>query len=314
MTLLWKKPTWPSFNWSNSTLLEPLVQARFSQGRLLALKNPFVHSFEFSDQKQALYEDLLSIGPLTAERLYGWQASLFPTGYSGVKKIQIGQWRTTDRLAASAKNAHSIEASQLAANFSLFRSWWHEPAVDLDPLVRAALAFFWFISLSPFDDGNYVLACALSELALQENEKSATRLYDLSLQLEDHRSDVMATITKAQAGEGDLTDWIVFFLNLHRQATDAAFAIAEQDNHDAAFWKKISEFDLNARQRQVLKRLFDGPQTKITNREYVEWSGTSRESAKRDLAQLVQFGLLSKLGQGRSVVYLFVSEPVPQRS
>ncbi|MBY0451963.1 MAG: DUF4172 domain-containing protein, partial [Bdellovibrionaceae bacterium] len=240
MTHLWKKPSWPSFNWSSSELLEPLTQARFSQGRVLALKNPFVHSDEVSEQKQALYEDLLVPSPLTVERLNGWQASLYPTGYSGVKKIKIGQWRTTDRLAAGTRNAYAVEAASIEANFSLFMSWWQEPPVDLDPLIRSALTFFWFISLSPYDDGNYALACALAELALQESEKSTARLYDISLQLEENRSLAVEKLTRAQLGDGDLTEWIIFFLELHQQATLSAFAIAEQDNNEAAFWKSIS--------------------------------------------------------------------------
>jgi Fic family protein len=304
MTHLWNKPSWPSFNWSSSELLDPLTQARFSQGRVLALKNPFVHSGEISDQKQSLYEDLLVPAPLSKERLNGWQASLFPTGYSGVKKIKIGQWRTTDRLSAGTRNAYAVEAESIEANFSLFMSWWQETPVDLDPLIRSALTFFWFISLSPFEDGNYTLACSLAELALQESEKSTTRLYDISLQLEENRSLTIEKLTKAQVGDGDLTEWIIFFLELHRQATLSAFAIAEQDNNESAFWKSISQFDLNSRQRQFLKQLYDSKINSITNREYVEMTNTSRESAKRDLKELVSLGLLKQpSGRGRSVKY-----------
>lgn len=304
MTLLWKKPSWPSFNWSSSELLEPLTKARFSQGRVLALKNPFVHSDEVSEQRQALYEDLLLPAPLTVERLNGWQASLFPNGYAGVKKIKIGQWRTTDRLAAGARNANAVEAASIEANFQLFMSWWQEPPVDFDPLVRAALTFFWFISLSPYDDGNYALACALAELALQEDEKSAARLYDISLQLEENRAAVVEQLTRAQLGDGNLTEWIVYFLELHRQATLSAFAIAEQDNNEAAFWKSISIYDLNSRQRMFLKHMYDSKAESVTNREYAQLTRTSRESAKRDLKVLVQYGILFKpLAKGRSVAY-----------
>ena len=305
MTHLWKKPSWPSFNWSSSELLEPLTQARFSQGRVLALKNPFVHSHEVSEQKQSLYEDLLVHSSLTHERLNGWQASLYPTGYSGVKKIKIGQWRTTDRLAAGTRNAYSVEAASIEPNFSLFMSWWQEPPVDFDPLIRSALSFFWFISLSPFDDGNYTLACALAELALQESEKSTARLYDISLQLEENRSLAVAKLSKAQLGDGDLTEWIIFFLEIHKQATLSAFAIAEQDNNEAAFWKSISQHDLNGRQRMVLKHMYDFKKDSITNREYVDLTKTSRESAKRDLKSVVKAGILRQSsGKGRSVKYV----------
>ncbi len=290
MTQLSKNTLNTTLSWINSSLTEPLAQARFSQGRVLALNNRFVHSYEISDQKQALYEDLFVSSNLIIERLHGWQASLYPTGYSGVKKIRVGSWH---------KDTISTES-----DFSQFLNWWSDPPVDLDHLVRAALVFYWFISLSPYEDGNYILACALAELALQENEKSTARLYDLALQLEENKDSILYEFTEIQKKSTDLTVWIIYFLKLHQQATDSAFVIAAQDRNEADFWKELSNFDLNKRQRLALKHIYDQKLKNITNREYVEITQSSRESAKRDLKDLVSKDILIQGPSfGRSVFY-----------
>lgn len=295
MTYLWEKPEWPSFSWSSSAVLELLVSARFEQGRLLSLGSGFVHSFEVSEIKNPLYQDLLAGGALTQERLAGWQASLFPTGFSGVKKIKVGELRTKE-LARS-----SLPPKNLQAELVKYLHWWTEPPVELDPVIRSALAFFWFLTLSPFEDGNFDLACALAELALQESEKSTTRLYDVSQQLLEEKTIVREKVQLTPTG--DVTSWILFYLDYYMRAVRAAYTIADKIQISEKFWKKFSAFDLNARQRKVLNLMLDEVRA-MTNREYVELCETSRESAKRDLAELVKFGIL-KTGdkRGRSVIY-----------
>ena len=302
MTYLWQKPEWPSFSWSSSALLELLVKARFEQGRLLSLESSFVHSFEISEIKRALYEDLISVGDLSQERLAGWQASLFPTGFSGVKKIKIAELRT-----AEVKNkdllGSSLPQKNLQEELDKYLHWWKEPPVELDPVIRSGLAFFWFLIVSPYEDGNFDLASALSELALQENEKTATRLYDMSFQLAENKADVLQKVEKIARGSGDITEWILFYLGQYIAAVTAAFTIADKIQKSEKFWKKFSAFDLNMRQRKILNLMLEENQ-QMNNRSYVELCNTSRESAKRDLAELVKFGIL-KTGdkKGRSIIY-----------
>ena len=176
MTYLWQKPEWPSFSWSSSALLDVLVKARFEQGRLLSLNSNFVHSFEISDIKKHIYTDLNN-NTLSIERLNSWQASLFPTGYSGIKKIVIADLRNKDLFRGS------LPSKNLKEELEKYLHWWQEAPVELDPVIRSALAFFWFIIISPYEDGNYDLACALSELALHQEEKTQIRSYDISIQL-----------------------------------------------------------------------------------------------------------------------------------
>lgn len=296
MTLLWQKADWPSFRWSNSELIELLVKARFEQGRLLSLPLSFVHSFELNETKTALYKDLVE-SQMTLERLFGWQASLFPTGYSGVKKIKIAEFRNKELSQAPLPNKRIPDEVQK------FLSWWGEPPVELDPVLRSGLAFFWFLTLSPFEDGNFDLACAFAELALQQEEKTQTRTYDISLQLSDNFDDVHKKIDAILKGSGDITEWLVYYLELYLVAVRSSYAIADKNQSIELFWKKFSRLDLNSRQRKILNLMLDESST-MTNREYVKLCKTSRESAKRDLTKLVTLGVL-KRGEkkGRSVEY-----------
>ena len=299
MTYLWQKPEWPSFSWNSSAVLELLVSARFEQGRLLSLGSSFVHSFEISEIKNPLYLDMISpeSGPLMKERLAGWQASLFPTGYAGVKKIRVAEIRTKD-LSRS-----SLPPKNLDEELKKYLHWWTEPPVELDPVMRSALAFFWFVLISPFEAGNFELACATAELALQENEKSVTRLYDISQQLAENRSEILLNIEKSASASGDITDWMQQYLRHYTAATRAAFTIADKNQRSEKFWKTYSAFDLNSRQRKILNLLLEEDRP-ITNREYVDICATSRESAKRDLAGLVKFGILNTgEKRGRSASY-----------
>jgi Fic family protein len=297
MTYLWQKPEWPSFNWSSSALLDLLVQARFEQGRLLSLPSNFVHSFELSDTKTPLYKDLQNTG-LSLEKLFGWQASLYPTGYAGVKKIKIAELRTKDLF----RNA--LPPKNLNEELQKYLHWWQEPPVELDPVLRSALSFFWFMLISPFEDGNFELACGLCELALQEQEKTPVRTYDIAVQLEENSEEVFKKIEQCSLGHGDITAWLIYYLQLYLTAVRSAYAIADKTQNAALFWSAHSRLDLNQRQRKVLNLLLD-ENIEMTNRQYVEICKTSRESAKRDLAELLRMGLLAYGSKkGRSVSYL----------
>ena len=299
MTYMWEKPEWPSFNWSSSAVLDFLVAARFEQGRLLSLGSGFVHSFEISEITNPLYLDLIerNQGPLTEERLAGWQASLYPTGFAGVKRIHVGEIRTKD-LSRS-----SLPPNNLREELDKYLHWWKEPPVELDPVIRSALAFLWFMLISPFETGNFEVGCACAEFALQQSEKSPGRLYDVSVQLLENKSEILQNIEARAAASGDITAWIQQFLKHYLIATRSAYTIADKTQRAEKFWKANSSFDLNTRQRKILNLMLEENRT-MTNREFKEICSTSRESAKRDLAELVRLGIL-KTGEkkGRSIDY-----------
>ena len=176
--------------------------------------------------------------------------------------------------------------------------------MELDPVLRSAISFFWFYGISPYEDGNFDLACALSELSLQENEKSLLRKYDLSLQLDENRDEVLKQIDNSLKGSGDITNWILYFLDLYNLAVDSAYIIADKNFTRDLFWKKFSTLDLNQRQRKVLNYMLDAQDEPMTNRLYVQIVKTSRETSKRDLAELVFLNVLKKnYARGRSSSY-----------
>ena len=296
MTYLWQQAAWPSFSWSSSALLDLLVKARLEQGRLLSLPSNFVHSFEISDTQKHIYEDLKNPA-LNVDRLHGWQASLFPTGYAGVKKIRVAAFRTQNLSKIALPHLNLVSETEK------YLHWWQEPPVELDPVLRSAISFFWFSLISPYEAGNFELACALSELALQEQEKTPLRLYDISIQLEENQDEVLRRLEKCAGGTGDLTEWITYYLELYLNAIRSSYVIADKDQSIERFWRQHSQLDLNQRQRQALNTmLLDN--SDITNRSYVDLCKTSRESAKRDLSELVKLGLLLKSEKkGRSVSY-----------
>lgn len=307
MTYIWQKQEWPSFNWSSSALLDLLVKARFEQGRLLSLPSNFVHSFELSDHLAPIYKDLttgLTSEDISLDKLHGWQASLFPTGYAGVKKIKIAEFRNKEL------HKSSLPHKNLQEQLQKLLEWWKEPPVELDPVLRSALSFLWFYIISPYEDGNFELSCALSELSLQQIEKTPQRTYDISVQLTENFDETHKKIQTCISGTSDITDWLTYYLELYLVAIRSAYSIADKNQQIDLFWKKFSAFPLNSRQRKVINLMLEQEQTlpgapvSITNRKYVELCKTSRESAKRDLTELTQLGLL-KLGlkKGRSVSY-----------
>lgn len=296
MTYLWERPSWPAFNWTNSELLSALVAVRHKQGRLIALKQSFVHSYEFSDRTKDIFADLFVVG-ISRDRICGWQASLYPTGFAGIKRIVVGELRSKDFARSS------LPYKNLSIELGRYLHWWTEPPVELDPFIRAALASFWFLCLSPFEEGNFTLACALAEKALSESEKLDFRAYDVSLQLEENKAETLDAFVRSASAGGDITDWILYFLRRAEEALDAALALAEHSSAAEAFWHRLSGFDLNQRQRKVLNVMFD-ERGNMTNRRYKEICKTSRESAKRDLARLVSLDILrAGSKKGRSVSY-----------
>jgi Fic family protein len=296
MTYLWERPTWPSFYWTHGDFINLLVEARHNQGRLLALKQSFVHSFEMVDQRKSIFNDWFNHG-MDQERLLGWQASLFPTGFAGIKRVKVGAFRTKDLAKFNPP------ASRISSEVERYLQWWNEAPVDLDPLLRSAISALWFLVLSPFEAGNFTLAAALAEKALIEKENLSFRTYDLALQFEENANAIHELIAKISTGDGNLTEWISFFLELVNVSLSAALNVSEQKDNQENFWKWIAKYDLNQRQRKILLMMFEEKLT-MTNRQYVDVCNTSRESAKRDLVELVKMGLLTTGSKkGRSVQY-----------
>jgi Fic family protein len=255
--------------------------------------------------------------PLTPERLFSWQAALFPSGYSGMRKIQVGQWRqgknpmqvVSGPIGKEKVHYQAPTASGLDLEMKRFFAWWHEASTEnLDGLIRAGLAHFWFISIHPFDDGNGRIARALTDMALAQDEGLNTRLYSMSSQISLERAVYYEVLQQSQTGNGDITDWLTWFLGCLGRSMAGSKKQVALVKLRSKFWQIHRETDLNTRQRKVINRLLNvGPhgfEGGMTNRKYVNLTKISRETAKRDLADLITKKILSKRPSGgRSISY-----------
>ncbi len=252
--------------------------------------------------------------PLTLERLLGWQAALFPTGYSGLRAIR-GQLRGTEPMemvsgGVGGERVHFLAPprERLEAELVRFLGWLGEPAKDLDGLVRAGIAHLWFITLHPFEDGNGRLARAVTDMAIAQDERRPMRLFSLSAQIQRRRSAYYKILERTQRGDLDITPWLVWFLEQVEDAATEAHSIIARTLGKARFWLRFQAVEVNERQRKVLNRLLDaGPQGfagGINNRKYMGLGRTSRATAWRELSDLVAKGCLVPAGKGgRSSAY-----------
>jgi Fic family protein len=257
--------------------------------------------------------------PLDSARLKGWHAALFPSGYLGLRKIIVGNWRSGAepmQVVSGPINREKIHyeappAPILNKEIKRFLEWFQSPPQELDGLVRAAVAHFWFVTIHPFQDGNGRIARAIADMALAQDEKKNCRLYSMSVQIMAERKSYYNVLERTQKGSGDLTPWIVWFLECLERAIRRSDKEMQKSMNNARLWQQISLIGVNDRQRKVINRLFEaGPggfHGGLSNRKYRGITKTSRETAKRDLADLVAKGILEKNpGQGRSSSYELV--------
>lgn len=300
--LIWQRPEWPYFTWDSSALLDSLVKLRHQQGKLLSLAGSFR-----SDEAVVLSDIQMDIlehheMELTKERLCGWQASVFPNGFSGIHRISVGEFRPHD-FTLNLRHTPPF-ADSLEKEMQKFLSWWNEPPVGLDGIIRAGLAYFWFMTLLPFEDGNARVGKSLAYLALAQDEKLGLRAYSLENIFVQNQKKVEELILACQEKNGDITSWLNWFFEQMLIAINAALDSKSQLSAELLFLKKTSHLELNLRQKKIISYLFSAESKKITNRECVELCQTSRESIKRDLTQLVKWNILSRgEGLGRSVSY-----------
>ncbi|MDF0522192.1 DUF4172 domain-containing protein [Bradyrhizobium yuanmingense] len=251
--------------------------------------------------------------PLTDERLFGWHASLFPTGRSHMRKIVVGSWRddaTGPMQVVSGPEGRprvhyeAPAANKLANEMAAFLKWF-ETEDKTDKIIRAALAHLWFVTIHPFDDGNGRIARAIADMALARAENSKQRFYSMSAQIRAERNDYYNVLERTQkAAHLDVTAWLSWFLGCLDRALDGADKILQDIFVRAEFWKKHAQAKINARQRDMLNRLLDGFFGKLTSTKYAIIEKCSPDTALRDINELIDMGILVKEeGGGRSTSY-----------
>jgi Fic family protein len=255
--------------------------------------------------------------PLTDERLFAWHAALFPTGRSGMTKVNVGAWRddgsgpmqvVSGPIGRKRVHYEAPSASRLAAEMTTFLKWFNDEAV-LDPVLKAALAHLWFVTIHPFDDGNGRIARAIADMALARSEQSAQRFYSMSAQIWLERNAYYDILEATQKGDLDVTVWLEWFLGCLDRAIEGAQDTLSGVLRKARFWEAIKEKPLNERQRKVINRLLDGFEGKLTSSKWATLTKSSPDTALRDITDLVKRGILVRdAGGGRSTGYSLAKE------
>jgi Fic family protein len=257
--------------------------------------------------------------PVTADRLFGWHASLFPTGHSGMRKIRAGDWRddSTDPMQVVSgpvgrQRVHfeAPAARQVERDMKAFLDWFNGTTRETDAVLKAALAHLWFVTIHPFDDGNGRIARAIADMALARSENSPQRFYSMSAQIRQERAAYYNILEQTQKGTLNVTHWMEWFLGCLGRAIDGAQTVLSAVLAKARFWEAIAGVAINPRQRLVLNRLLDGFEGKLTTSKYAKLAKCSQDTALRDILPLVERGILVRNpAGGRSTSYALAMTP-----
>ncbi|WP_073101870.1 Fic family protein [Pollutimonas bauzanensis] len=250
--------------------------------------------------------------PVSRDRLSGWHAALFPTGYSGMSRIRAGAWRNdaggpmqvvSGPIGRQHVHYEAPPAGRLDAEMEQFLSWLNgtsrEPA-----LIKAGIGHLWFVTLHPFDDGNGRIARAIGDLLLARADGRSQRFYSLSAQIQRERKAYYGILERTQKGSLDVTEWLAWFLATLHYAVQQAHQTLDRVLAKARFWQRVAAIPMNERQIKVLDRLLDGFEGKLTTSKWAALAKCSTDTALRDVNELVQRGVLQKsAASGRSTNY-----------
>lgn len=249
---------------------------------------------------------------ITAERLFGWHAAMFPGGRSGLHKITIGEWRNSDAgpmqvvsgpMGKETVHFEAPDASAVGKEMQYFINWFNTVS-DIDPVLKAGVAHFWFVTIHPFDDGNGRIARTIADMQLARADQTSQRFYSMSVQIRKEKARYYSILEKTQKGDLDITDWLVWFLN----CLDRSLTISEETLSaiisKARFWQLIGKNEINSRQELMLNKLLDGFDGKLTTTKWAWITKSSQDTALRDIQQLIEQEILIKeTSGGRSTSY-----------
>ena len=241
--------------------------------------------------------------PLTEKRLFGWHAAQFPTGYSGPYEIEVGQYRTGEMQVVSGamgkEKVHyeALKPELVKPEMDKLLDWFNNDNT-LDPVLKAAIAHFWFIIIHPFDDGNGRIGRAITDILLARAEGSGERFYSMSSQILTERKRYYEVLQSVQYSSGDITEWLDWFLHCLKNAMLATENTTQSILRKAEFWKRHEHIPINERQRLMLNKLFDGFEGKLQTSKWAKIAKTSTDTALRDIKDLVEKGILQQTNEG----------------
>ena len=234
---------------------------------------------------------------LTKEKICAWQAAFFPTGFSEGSQIEVGQYRTNEEHIVSGmfgrEKIHYIAPSpeRVEEEMKLFLDWFNSQE-NINSVIRSAIAHFWFVSIHPFEDGNGRLARILSDMLLARADKSEFRFYNISSQINKDKNHYYDILEKTQHGDGDLTEWILWYANTLSITLDEAENTVSSVLNKSFFWQKASAIPLSPRQTDILNLFLDGYEAKITSKTWASLAKCSKDTAIRDIQDLVEKEIL----------------------
>lgn len=235
--------------------------------------------------------------PLTKEKLCAWQAAFFPSGYSDGSYIEVGKYRTNEEHIVSGmfgrEKVHYIAPSpnRIEGEMDKFIDWFnHEQPMSI--VIRSAIAHLWFVSIHPFEDGNGRLARILSDMMLAKGERSEFRFYNISSQINKDKKHYYGILEKTQHSDGDITEWLVWYAQTLIAALEEADTAVSTILNKSFFWQKASATPMTKRQTQMLNLFLDGYEAKITSKTWASLAKCSKDTAIRDIQDLVEKNIL----------------------
>ncbi|WP_298015410.1 Fic family protein [uncultured Castellaniella sp.] len=255
--------------------------------------------------------------PITRDRLFGWHAALFPTGYSGLVRINVGGWRDDAtgpmQVVSGPPGCQRVHfeappADRLESETACFIKWANS-ASNAPPLIKAGLAHLWFVTLHPFDDGNGRIARAVGDLFLARADGSSQRFYSLSAQIQRERKAYYDILERTQKQSLDVTEWLAWFFQTLHRAVDQAQHTLDAVLSKTRFWQRWATTPLNARQVKLVNRLLDGFEGKLTSSKWAAIAKCSPDTALRDITELLARGILRKSDAGGRSTSYELSDP-----
>jgi len=253
--------------------------------------------------------------PLTSQRLFDWHAALFPTGRSGMSRINVGAWRDGKKgpmqvvsgpIGKERIHFEAPAAVRLRREAKRFLDWFEKES-SIDLVLKAGVAHLWFVTIHPFEDGNGRIARAIADMVLARSERSPQRFYSMSAQIRQERKEYYEILEVTQKGNLDITAWLEWFLACLERAFDRAETILAAVLSKARFWDRFTGTDFNERQRSMINRLLNGFEGNLTSSKWAKLEKCSQDTALRDIEDLINKGVLIKASAGgRSTSYSLV--------
>ena len=235
--------------------------------------------------------------PLTKDKLCAWQAAFFPSGFSEGSQIEVGKYRTNEEHIVSGmfgrEKVHYIAPApeRVEGEMARFLDWFNRDE-NVSSVIRSAIAHLWFVSIHPFEDGNGRLARILSDMLLARADKSEFRFYNISSQVNKDKNHYYDILEKTQHGDGDITEWISWYASTLAIALDEAENVVSAILNKSIFWQKVSAVSLSQRQTDILNLFLDGYEAKITSKTWASLGKCSKDTAIRDIQDLVAKDIL----------------------